>query len=168
MRDALRRPPDRRPIASPALAVLGCEVVGASGAIFTAAGLASWYGTLVRPALAPPNRIFGPVWTILFALMGTGARLMWRALTWPKAAEAGRGLRLFAGQFVLNLAWSAAFFGAQSIVAGLVVIARLWLAIVATVVAFGRVDRRAGALLVPYPAWVSFAGYLNYAFWVLN
>lgn len=77
-------------------------------------------------------------------------------------------LGLFAGQFVLNLTWSAVFFGAQSILGGLVVIAALWLAILATVVAFFRVDWRAGALLVPYLAWVGFAGYLNYGFWASN
>ena len=77
-------------------------------------------------------------------------------------------LGLFAGQFVLNLAWSAVFFGARSLTGGLVVIAALWLAILATLVAFYRVDWRAGALLVPYLAWVTFAAYLNYGFWALN
>ena len=160
--------PQRRPLASLALAVLACEVVGASGAVFTASGLESWYGTLVKPALAPPNWVFAPVWTTLFALMGGAAWLGWRALTGPRAGQARIALWLFVGQFGLNLAWSAAFFGARSIVAGLAVIAALWLAIVGTVLAFDRVDRRAAALLLPYLAWVSFAGYLNYAFWTLN
>lgn len=160
--------PERRPLVSLGLAVLACEVVGASGAVFTASGLESWYGTITKPALAPPNWVFAPVWTTLFALMGGAAWLVWRQLTGSKAAAARRALWAFVGQFVLNLAWSAAFFGAQSIGGGLVVIAALWLAIVVTIVAFDRVDRRAAALLVPYLAWVSFAGYLNYAFWVLN
>ncbi|MDZ7702415.1 MAG: TspO/MBR family protein [Halobacteriales archaeon] len=161
--------PRRRPLASLALAVLASEVVGAAGAVFTVGGLESWYGTLVQPALAPPNWVFGPVWTTLFALMGAAAWLVWRELDGPNdGRRPGGALAWFAGQFVLNVAWSAAFFGARSIVAGLVVIAALWLAIVGTVRAFDRVDRRAAALLLPYLAWVSFAGYLNYAFWTLN
>ena len=164
----LRRLPERRPLLSLAAAVLVCEVVGASGSVFTAMGTDGWYSSLARPVLAPPNWVFGPVWTTLFALMGVAAWLVWGDLSGPDAGAARLALWLFAGQFVLNLAWSAAFFGAQSIIGGLVVIALLWLAIVATVWAFYRVDWRAGALLVPYLAWVSFAAYLNYGFWVLN
>ena len=160
--------PQRRPLASLALAVVACELVGASGAVFTASGLESWYGSLARPELAPPNWVFGPVWTTLFALMGAAAWLVWRELDGPDRGAARRALWLFAGQFGLNVAWSAAFFGARSIAAGLAVIVALWLAILGTVLAFERVDRRAAALLLPYLAWVSFAGYLNYAFWTLN
>ena len=164
----LARLPDRRPLLSLVAAVLVCEVVGASGSVFTAMGLESWYPSLVRPAQAPPNWVFAPVWTTLFALMGIGAWLVWGELSGPDAPAARVALALFAGQFVLNLAWSAVFFGAQSLLGGLVVIVALWLAILATIVAFYRVDWRAGVLLVPYLAWVSFAGYLNYAFWALN
>lgn len=164
----LARLPDRRPLLSLVAAVVACEIVGASGSAFTAMGVESWYPSLVRPALAPPDWVFAPAWTTLFALMGVAAWLVWRALSGPNADDARLALGLFAGQFVLNLGWSAAFFGAQSLLGGLVVIAALWLAILATVVAFYRVDVRAAALLVPYLLWVSFAGYLNYAFWVLN
>lgn len=164
----LRDLPQRRPLVSLGLAILGCELVGASGAVFTVSGLESWYGSLVKPALAPPNWVFGPVWTTLFALMGVAAWLVWRELARAPSRAARRALLIFGGQFVLNVAWSAAFFGAQSITAGLVVIAALWLAIVGTVWAFDRVERRAALLLLPYLAWVSFAGYLNYAFWTLN
>ena len=157
-----------RPLPALGLAIVACEVVGASGAVFTTMGLESWYPSLVRPAAAPPNWVFGPVWTTLFALMGVAVFLVWRALPGEDAPAARRALWIFAGHFVLNLGWSAAFFGAQSIRGGLVVIALLWVAIVATMIAFDRVDRRAAALLVPYLAWVSFAGYLNYAFLALN
>jgi len=160
--------PERQPVASLLVAVLLCELVGASGTVFTAMGLGTWYASLEAPSFAPPNWVFGPVWTTLFALLGVAAWLVWRELAGPNAAAARVALWLFAGQYVLNVAWSAAFFGARSPAAGLVVIAVLWLAIVATVVGFWRVDWRAGALLVPYLAWVSFATYLNYSFWVLN
>jgi tryptophan-rich sensory protein len=160
--------PDRRPFGSLALAIVTCELVGASGAVFTASGLESWYGSLVKPALAPPNWVFGPVWTALFALMGVAVWLVWRDHAHTPTATTRRALGWFGGQFVLNVAWSAAFFGTRSIIGGLVVIAALWVAIVATVLAFDPVDRRAAALLVPYLAWVSFAASLNYAFWALN
>lgn len=160
--------PERRPLLSLGVAIVLSELVGASGAVFTASGLESWYPSLIKPALAPPNWVFAPVWTTLFALMGAAAWLGWRNLSGPNAAAARLALGLFVGQFVLNLAWSAAFFGAQSIGGGLVVIAFLWLAIVATILAFRRVDRRAAVLLIPYLVWVSFAAYLNYAFWTLN
>jgi tryptophan-rich sensory protein len=160
--------PRRRPIASLAAAVLACVLVGASGSVFTATGLESWYGTLERPALTPPDWLFGPVWTALFSLMGVAAWLVWRALPGPDARAARLALGAFAVQFALNVAWSAAFFGARSVVGGLAVVALLWVAIAATLAAFARVDRRAAALLVPYLAWVSFAAYLNAAIWALN
>jgi tryptophan-rich sensory protein len=156
-----------RPLLALGLAVLAVELVGASGAIFTAQGLASWYGTLQRPALAPPNWVFGPVWTTLFALKGGALWLVWRRI--DAVTRAVRiAVALFVAQFVFNLAWSAAFFGAQNIALGLAVILALWVLIVATIWAFVRVDRRAALLLVPYLLWVSFATYLNYRFWVLN
>ena len=170
---ALARLPRRRPVASLVAAVLICEAVGASGSVFTVTGPTSWYATLARPALAPPNWVFGPVWTTLFALMGAGAWLVWRrrALADDGSAAAGRArlaLGVFALQFAFNVAWSAAFFGARSPAAGLVVIAVLWVLIAATIRAFAAVDWRAAALLVPYLAWVSFAAYLNYGIWRLN
>jgi len=164
---SVRRLAVTRPLVALAVAVLAVELVGASGAVFTAQGLGEWYDSLARPAFAPPNWVFGPVWTALFALIGVAVWLVWR-----QADAAPRDVRLafgvFAGQFVFNLGWSAAFFGAQRIGLGLAVIAALWVLIVATVWAFDRVDRRAALLLLPYLLWVSFAAVLNYRFWVLN
>ena len=159
--------PRDRPVIALATAILAVEIVGASGAIFTARGLREWYGTLQRPALAPPNWVFGPVWTTLFALMGVALWLVWRRVdTSPRESRIGLGV--FAIHFGFNLGWSAVFFGMRDIGRGLVVIGVLWLLIVATMWAFDRVDRRAALLLVPYLLWVSFAAYLNYRFWVLN
>lgn len=128
-------------------------------------GMESWYPSLERPDLAPPNWVFGPVWTIQFALMGVGLWLVWRG---PPGPDAPAARALFAGQFLLDLTWPAVFFGAQSILGGPVVIAVLWLAVLATIVAFFRVDWRPGSLLVPYPLRVSFAAYRNSGFWVPN
>lgn len=147
--------------------MLVVEIVGAAGSLFTVQGLGEWYGTLQRPAIAPPNWVFGPVWTTLFALIGVALWLVWR-----QAGESPRNVRVAAGvfavHFAFNLGWSAAFFGLQEIGLGLAVILALWGLIVATMWAFARVDRRAGLLLVPYLLWVTFATYLNYQFWVLN
>lgn len=163
--------PERRPWLALALAILAVEVVGASGAIFTASGLASWYPSLVQPDLAPPNWVFGPVWTTLFALMGVATWLVWRRAG-DESERVRRGARfavgVFAAHMVVNVAWSGVYFGLQSLFWGLVVIAVLWLVIVASMAAYWRVDRRAALLLIPYLVWVSFASYLNYAFWALN
>lgn len=114
-----------RPVVALVVAVLAVELVGVSGAVFTAQGLAEWYGTLQRPALAPPNWVFGPVWTTIFALKGIALWLVWRQTdSSPRRVRIAGGV--FAAQFVFNLAWSAVFFGAQNIALGLVVILSLW------------------------------------------
>jgi tryptophan-rich sensory protein len=162
-----RQFPSDRPLVALAIAILAVEAVGASGAVFTAQGLSGWYDTLQRPAIAPPNWVFGPVWTTLFALIGVAVWLVWRRFdSSPRAVRIAFGV--FAVHFVFNLAWSAVYFGLREIGWGLVVIGILWVLIVATMWAFDRVDRRAALLLVPYLLWVSFAAYLNYQFWLLN
>jgi len=157
-----------RPIATLIAAVLAVELVGASGSVFTVGGL-DWYATLQRPPIAPPNWLFGPVWTLLFAGMGIAVWLVWRHRERSSVGGlADRALALFAVHMVVNVAWSGAFFGLQSTAIGLAVILVLWALILATMVAFYRIDWRAGALLAPYLAWVSFASLLNGWLWVLN
>lgn len=158
--------PNRRPVVTLVAAVLACELVGASGSVFTVTSLDSWYATVAKPWFNPPNWVFGPVWTLLFALLGVAAWLVWRAGLDRRAVRVA--LVVFAGQYVLNVAWSAAFFGLESPAVGLAVITALWAAIVITLAAFAAVDRRAAALLVPYLAWVTFAAVLNYDIWRLN
>ncbi|MFB6105278.1 MAG: TspO/MBR family protein [Halobacteriaceae archaeon] len=166
-RGALATLPRRRPWVGLAASIPGVELVGASGSVFTAQGLGAWYDGLAKPGVAPPNWVFAPVWTTLFAMLGVAVFVVWRqAPTRPRRVR--RALAVFGAQFLLNLGWSAVFFGARSIGGGLLVITGLWVAIVATIVAFDRVDRRAAVLVVPYLAWVSFAAYLNYRFLVLN
>ena len=159
------RLPRERPLLTLGAVVLVCELVGIVGAVFTATGVESWYQTLNQPDLAPPNWVFGPVWTTLYALMGAAAWLVWREGVGRARSVA---LGLFAVQLALNFAWSFVFFGQEAILAALVVILVLLAAIAATMGAFWRVDRRATLLLVPYLAWVAFATYLNYEFWTLN
>jgi tryptophan-rich sensory protein len=156
-----------RPVVALVVAVLAVEVVGASGAVFTAQGLGNWYESLTLPTFAPPNWVFGPVWTTLFALIGVALWLVWReGPAQPRAVRLA--VAVFVVHFAFNLGWSAAFFGLQNAGLGLAVILALWALIVMTTWAFDRVDRRAALLLVPYLRWVSFAALLNYRIWVLN
>ncbi|WP_255151716.1 TspO/MBR family protein [Halorarius halobius] len=145
--------------------VLLCEAVGITSGALTAGAITNWYATLQQPALTPPNWVFGPVWTLLYALMGVAAALVWRQ---RETRVAKVGLGLFAVQLALNFAWSLVFFGGQNPIGGLAVIVPLVVAIAGTIAAFWRVDRRAALLLVPYLLWTGFATYLNYAIWALN
>ncbi len=134
-------------------------LVAAVGGWFTASSVGSWYQTLHKPALNPPDWVFGPVWTVLYAMMALAAWCVWRrAGGWRRAAGAGVAYLL---QLALNLFWSVVFFGWRSPSGALVVIVLLWLAIVWTLWRFAPHSRLAAALLAPYLAWVSFAGLLN-------
>ncbi len=124
-----------------------------------------FYSQLVRPEWAPPSSIFGPVWTVLYALMGIAAWLVWRAGDF-RATKLP--LTLFLVQLALNALWSWLFFGWHHGALAFAGILLLWALIVATLIAFWSIRRLAGALLVPYLLWVSFASALNYAVWQLN
>ena len=140
------------------VALVAPLAVGALGSIPTVRSIPTWYRGLDKPAWNPPDAVFGPVWTTLYALMGLALVLVRRASRDRRLdhAQAAFGLQL-----ALNLAWSFAFFGGRSLRGGLVVIAMLWLAIVATIGAFWRIRPGAALLLVPYLGWVSFASILT-------
>jgi tryptophan-rich sensory protein len=125
----------------------------------------SFYTQLVLPEWAPPSSWFGPVWTVLYTLMGIAAWLVWRAAGFREAHGA---LTLFLVQLAPNALWSWLFFGWRRGALAFADILLLWILIVATVIAFWRVRVLAAALLVPYLLWVSFASALNYAVWKLN
>jgi benzodiazapine receptor len=132
----------------------------------TAPAVASWYPALVKPPFTPPAQLFGPVWTALYLAMGAAAWLVWRqGLATPGVAMA---LTVFLLQLLLNGLWSLLFFGLRSPLAGLVDIAALWVAVVACAILFFARSRWAGALMVPYAAWVTFAAVLNASIWILN
>jgi tryptophan-rich sensory protein len=140
---------------------------------FTAAfigGVAStqagpFYTQLVRPAWAPPPSVFGPVWTVLYALMGIAAWMVWRVGGFRAAKPA---LTLFLVQLAVNALWSWLFFGWHRGALAFADILLLWALIAATLVTFWRIRPLAGALLIPYLLWVSFASALNYSVWQLN
>jgi tryptophan-rich sensory protein len=144
--------------------VLSALVAAAGGAV-TATSLESWYRALVKPSFNPPDRVFGPAWTILYALMAVAA---WRV--WRRKGDPGRrpALILYVVQLVLNLTWPLVFFGAQRIGPALAEILALWLVIAGTILAFRRVGRPAARLMVPYILWVTFAAVLNASIWLLN
>ena len=125
----------------------------------------SFYGQLVQPAWAPPPWVFGPVWTVLFALMAMAAWLVWREEGLHRRRLA---LSLFLAQLVFNALWSWLFFAWHKGALAFADIILLWALILATLLSFWRVSPLAGALLVPYLLWVSFAAVLNYALWQLN
>jgi tryptophan-rich sensory protein len=126
-----------------------------------------WYASLAKPAWTPPTWVFGPAWTILYAMMAAAAWRLWRRLG-ARPRESRRALALFAVQLALNLSWTPVFFGMQRPDLALVVILFLWVAIAATIVAAWKACKTAAALLVPYLAWVTFATALNAAIWRLN
>ncbi len=146
------------------VALVVCFVVAALGGWATSTSVGSWYATLNKPSFNPPNWIFSPVWTLLYAMMGVAAWRIWR--------QDGRLLSLplvvFAVQLLLNLAWSFLFFGRRDPQAALIDILLLVVAIAATLRLFLRRDRLAGWLMVPYLAWVGFATILNLAIVRLN
>ncbi|QQS22741.1 tryptophan-rich sensory protein [bacterium] len=142
------------------------QLAGGIGSIFTSSKIPTWYASIQKPALNPPNWVFGPVWTTLFLLMGIAFYIVWtkgRQGTNIKAATA-----IFIVQLIVNTFWSIAFFNFQSPFLALGVIAVLWILILINIVLFYRVSKTAGLLLIPYLLWVSFATYLNYSIWRLN
>lgn len=125
----------------------------------------SFYGLLSQPAWAPPAWLFGPVWTVLFTMMAIAAWLVWRS----GGVQANRNaLTLFLVQLVFNALWSWLFFAWKLGAWAFADILLLWVLIMATLVSFWRVSKLAGALLIPYLLWVTFAGALNHALWQLN
>lgn len=141
-------------------------LVGAVAGFFTTSGVDGWYTVANKPSFNPPNWIFAPVWTTLYILMGIALYLVWKS-------DAAKNIKqtaivLFAVQLTLNFFWSFIFFSLQQTGWALVEIIAMWLAIVATIIWFGKISKTAAWLLVPYICWVSFATVLNYAIWKLN
>lgn len=126
---------------------------------------AAFYEQLIQPAWAPPASVFGPVWTVLYVLMALAAWMIWRQGGFRANAMA---LILFLVQLAVNAAWSWLFFVWHLGAVAFFDIILLWLLIVATIVFFWRIRPLAGAILIPYLLWVSFAAVLNFSVWQLN
>ncbi len=149
-----------------AVSLIVCQLAGVFGSLATLPAIPTWYASLIKPELAPPNWVFGPVWTTLFVCMGVAAFLIWKKGTNKK--EVRIALLAFAVQLALNVLWSVVFFGMQNLGAAFLEVVIFWLAILTTTALFWKLSRPAAYLMLPYLAWVSFASYLTYMLWQLN
>ena len=140
-----------------------CVVGGAASGLATPPG--AWYQSLAKPSWTPPPWLFGPVWTVLYIMIGIAGWMIWSG----RAAPRGRvAVTLFAVQLALNFTWTPVFFGLRAPGPAFAVILTLMACIVATILASWRHERMAALLLLPYAVWVSFASALNLALWRLN
>lgn len=146
------------------ISILLCQSAGFIGSFFTISAIPTWYATLNKPFFSPPNWLFAPVWTTLYALMGIYFYLLWNSP--KKSAPALR--RFFLIHLVLNSLWSIVFFGFKSPLGALFIILALVFMIAYLIIKGFQINRYAPYLLMPYLAWVSFATVLNAVVWVLN
>ncbi len=135
------------------------------GSLFTFSAIPSWYQTLHKPIFTPPNGIFGPVWTILYILMGISFFLVWQSKNKKNKLPA---YYLFFIQLILNALWSIIFFGLHALFSSVICILALWMFIFLTILFFYKFSKTASVLLIPYICWVSFASLLTFFIYSLN
>jgi tryptophan-rich sensory protein len=150
-----------------ALVVLTCLTVGYLSGIVTRDSITTWYPTLIKPVFNPPNWIFGPVWTVLYIMMGVAGGMVWNRID-SNEALVKKAFKFFIIQLALNALWSYLFFGLHNPLLALIEIVLLWLMILETHNQFKKIDKTAALLLIPYLAWVTFATVLNASIWWLN
>jgi len=143
-----------------------CELAGVIGSIFTIRAIPNWYFVLNKPWFTPPNWLFGPIWLILYFLMGLSLYLVFESKR--NRAKEKPALWAFGVQLVLNVLWSVLFFGMHYLFYGFVEIVLLWISIAVTTLLFFRVSKAAAYLLLPYILWVTIAASLNYYVFLLN
>ena len=147
------------------LSILIPLFIGGFSGMLTAGEIPTWYTTLQRPSFSPPNAVFGPVWTLLYLLMGISFYRIWIR---PELPFRTRAMVLFGIQLVLNFFWSLIFFRWPSIGLALVEILLLWATLLGMIIVFNRVDKTAARMNIPYLLWVSFATVLNSGYFWLN
>lgn len=147
------------------LSIIIAQLAGLIGSFFTTPNINSWYAYLTKPDWNPPAWLFGPVWLTLYTLMGIAAYLIWQKRSDRRTRLA---LLIYIIQLILNALWSVIFFGWHDIGLALAEITLLLTFIIITIILFGRINRTAAWLLLPYALWVTFASYLNYTLWQLN
>lgn len=148
------------------ISVAICLLIGFLSGFATRSSVNDWYLTLVKPSFNPPNWVFGPVWTLLYIMMGVAAGLVWARGFYHKWVQTA--LYHFGFQLLFNALWSIVFFGFKKTFLALLVILTLLVLIVLTIKWFRVVDKRAAWLMVPYLLWVCFATFLNFSIWQLN
>jgi tryptophan-rich sensory protein len=139
--------------------------LGSLGAIFTVNEIPNWYQNLIKPSFNPPNWLFGPVWTLLYTLMGIALFLVWKK---TPSTDRNWAIGIFMIQFALNFCWSIIFFKYHLLGWALVEILIMWIFILLTILFFWQHSKIASILLLPYLFWVSFATLLNAAIFRLN
>jgi len=142
--------------------IAACFLAALTGAAFRPG---DWYERLTKPSWRPPNRLFAPVWTILYFAISVSGWLIWRKVGFACAALP---LAIYALQLILNAAWTPIFFGLHRPDLGFLDIVLVWLSIIATIALFYPIQVGAALLLIPYLVWVTFAAALNLAIWRLN
>lgn len=148
------------------LFIIVAQSAGLLGSLFTFSAIPTWYATLDKPFFSPPNYLFGPVWTILYTLMGISAYLIYRRFQFGKKAKLF--WQVYWAQLILNTLWSILFFGFKEPGLAFVEIGALWYFIVRTIQESKKLNNAASYLLYPYLAWVSFASLLNFGIYMLN
>lgn len=142
------------------------QLAGLLGSFFTYPKTSTWYATLNKPFFNPPDFLFGPVWLLLYLMMGIAIYLIWQELKKNKKAKCAMGL--FWIHLAFNASWSIFFFGLENLLLALINIVLIWLFIILLFFKFWNIKKLASYLLIPYFLWVSFATVLNYYIWFLN
>lgn len=139
--------------------------IGAVAGMFTASAVPEWFASLNRPSFAPPNWVFGPVWTTLYVIMGISMFLIWKM---PASNERSVALLVYSVQLMLNFGWSFFFFYFKTLGIALIEIIILWISIAAMLLLFYKLKPMAAYINIPYFLWVTFASFLNGGFYKLN
>lgn len=147
------------------LCILGPLVIGGISGSATATGINTWYRSLTKPFFNPPDYLFGPVWTLLYALMGVSLFLI---LEMPKSELRRKSILIFCIQIFLNFWWSLIFFKYQLPGLALIEIVLIWISILLMILTFKKLNKTAAYLQIPYLLWVSFATVLTMSIWHLN
>ncbi len=148
------------------ISILLCVFIGFLSSIAMQTSIDTWYITLNKPSFTPPNWIFGPVWIILYIMMGISAGIVWSKGFYHKWVKIA--LYHFGFQLLLNAAWFIFFFGLQNPLIALLDIIALFILLLFTIKWFTVVNSTAAYLLIPYVVWVAFATTLNFGIWQLN
>lgn len=143
--------------------LLICHAAGIVGSLFTVQAIPTWYETIIKPSFNPPSWVFGPVWLLLYTLMGIALYLLWQ-----KGAKRRKEIVIFYGQLFFNALWSIFFFGFHNILLALFDLILIWLLTAVLIARIWRQEKAITLLLAPYLLWLSFAAVLNYAILLLN
>jgi tryptophan-rich sensory protein len=139
--------------------------LGSLAGFVTSREIPIWYNTLVKPSFNPPSYLFGPVWTVLYIVMGISMFLIWNT---PKTIQRQKALIVFGVQLFFNFWWSILFFSFHLILISVIDILLMWILIIYMIILFKKIKPTAAYLQIPYLLWVTFASVLNISIWYLN